>query len=86
MPVTEETLMDPQAAWNEMLDSILGQDWDEVRDRADGLLNWIRTGGVPPQTAAVSMRRQWNRTMAEFGCLVALQLVEKSRQRKQRRG
>lgn len=78
--------MDPQAAWNEMLDAISQRDWDLAQERADGLLKWMRNGGFPPQTATVTMRHQWNRTMAEFGCLMALQLVQKAQRRKQQRG
>ena len=78
--------MDPQAAWNEMLEAVAQRDWDQALDRAEGLLGWMRKGGMPPQTAHITMRRQWNRTMAEFGCLMALQFVRKARQREQRRG
>lgn len=78
--------MDPQAAWNEMLGAISQRDWDQAQERADGLLEWMRKGGFPPQTSAVPMRPQWNRTMAEFGCLMALQLVQKALRRKQQRG
>lgn len=78
--------MDPQAAWIEMLEAVVQRDWDQALERAEGLLEWMRKGGVPPQTAGITMRRQWNRTMAEFGCLVALQLVKKAQRRKQQRG
>ena len=78
--------MDPQAAWNEMLEAILQRDWEQALERAEGLLEWMRKGGAPPQTTAVIMRHQWNRTMAEFGCLMALQLVKKAQRRKERRG
>ena len=77
--------MDPQSAWNEMLEAIIQRDWDQAQERADGLLEWMRKGGFPPQTSAVTMRPQWNRAMAEFGCLMALQLVKKAQQRRQRR-
>lgn len=78
--------MDPQVAWNEMLDSIHQRDWDQAFELAEGLLNWLRKGGVPPQTAGITMRRHWNRTMAELGCRMALQLVKKSQRRKERKG
>lgn len=78
--------MDPQAAWNEMLEAIQKRDWNRAHDCAEGLLEWMRRGGMPPQTTVVAMRRQWNRTMAELGCLMALQHVEKSQRRRERRG
>lgn len=78
--------MDPQAAWNEMLEAILQRDWDQVFENAEALLEWMSKGGMPPQTGEVTMPRHWNRTMAEFGCLMALQLVKKSHRRKERKG
>ncbi len=78
--------MDPQAAWNEMLEAVIQRDWDDALERAEGLLEWMRNGGFPPQTSAVAMRPQWDRPMAEFGCLIALQLVKKAQRRKQQRG
>jgi hypothetical protein len=78
--------VDPQAAWNEMLEAILQRDWDQVFEHAGALLEWMRKGGTPPQMAEVTMPRHWNRTMAEFGCLMALQLVKKAHRRKERKG
>lgn len=78
--------MDPQAAWDEMLAAIHRRDWEGVFETSDALLAWMKKGGFPPQTTAVTMRHQWNRAMAEFGCLMALQLVSQARKRKQRKG
>ena len=77
--------MDPQAAWNEMLTAILQKDWEQVSEFAEGLLSWMKRGGFPPQTTAVTMPARWNRAQAEFGCLQALQLVKQSQKRKQRK-
>ena len=84
-PVAEETSMDPQVAWNEMLEAVQQRDWENAVERAEGLLEWMGKGGVPPQTSRITMRRHWNRTMAELGCLITLQLVKKSRRRKERK-
>jgi hypothetical protein len=78
--------MDPQAAWNEMLEAVHQRDWEAAELRAEALLEWMRKGGVPPQTAAFPMRPQWNRTMAEFGCLMAQQFVKQSQRRRERKG
>ena len=78
--------MDPQAAWDEMLAAILRRDWERAFEVSEALLSWMKKGGFPPQTSAVAMRSQWNRAMAEFGCLLALQLVRQARKRKQRKG
>ena len=77
--------MDPQAAWNEMLTAILQKDWEQVFEFAEALLSWMKHGGFPPQTTAVTLPARWNRAQAEFGCLQALQLVKQSQKRKQRK-
>jgi hypothetical protein len=77
--------MDPQAAWNEMLTAMLQKDWEQVSEFAKALLSWMKRGGFPPQTTAVTMPARWNRGQAEFGCLQALQLVKQSQKRKQRK-
>ena len=77
--------MDPQTAWNEMLTFILQKDWEQVHKFAEALLSWMKHGGFPPQTTAVTMPARWNRAQAEFGCLQALQLVKQSQRRKQRK-
>ena len=78
--------MDPQATWNEMLEAVSLRDWEEAGERAESLLGWMRRGGVPPQTAEIVQLRQWNRPMAEFGCLLTLQLVKSARARQKRKG
>jgi hypothetical protein len=78
--------MDPQASWNEMLGAIVQKDWEQAFERAESLLEWMRKGGVPPQTATITMRPQWNRATAQFGCLTTLQLVKKAQKRKERKG
>ena len=77
--------MDPQTAWNEMLDAIQQRDWPGALESAEALLAWMKKGGFPPQTTAVAMRPQWNRATAEFGCLLALQIVRQVKKRKQRK-
>lgn len=74
--------MDPQATWNEMLEAFALQDWDQAVERAEALLDWMKKGGFPPQTSGIRMPRHWHRTMAEFGCLMTLQLVKKPRKHK----
>ncbi len=78
--------MDPQAAWNEMLEAIDQRDWEQAAEPAEALLEWMRKGGVPPQTSGVTMRHQWNQATAEFGCLMTLHLVKKSNDRMKRKG
>ncbi|WLD13586.1 hypothetical protein [Planctellipticum variicoloris] len=78
--------MDPQVAWDEMLEAILQRDWELAVERAEALLEWMRNGGFPPETAKITMRKRWNRSMAEFGCLIALQFARQvQRRRNQKR-
>jgi hypothetical protein len=77
--------MDPQAAWNEMLTAILQKDWIQVLELSEALLSWMKHGGFPPQTTAVTMPARWNRAHAKFGCSLALQLVKEARRRKMQR-
>ena len=77
--------MDPQTAWNEMLTASLRKNWEQVSEFAEALRSWMKRGGFPPQTTAVTMPARWNRAQAEFGCLQALQLVKQSQRRKQRK-
>ena len=46
-------IMDPQVAWQDLLDALHQLDWDRVRDLADGLLQWLDRDGFPPETSAV---------------------------------
>jgi hypothetical protein len=77
--------MDPQAAWNELLTAILQKNWEQVSEFSEALLSWMKHGGFPPQTTAVTMPAKWNRAHAEFSCLQALQLVKRARKRKSRK-
>ena len=78
--------MDPQAAWNEMLEAIFNRDWEIALERSGALLEWMGKGGFPPQTTRVVMRSQWNQAMAKFGCLMTQQLVKEAQKRKKQKG
>jgi hypothetical protein len=57
--------MDPQAAWDRLLEAYTDGDWSVVEETAEGLLQWLHRGGFPPQ--AVSERHMgdaWNRAIA----------------------
>ena len=74
--------MDPQVAWNELLLAVANRKWKQAEDHAENLLEWMHKGGFPPQTTKVEMQQRWNRAMAEFGCLIALQYVQAAKTRK----
>ena len=80
--------MDPQVAWQELIDAFHDLDWERVRDLADGLLHWMQHGGFPPETMAVSkpvdgrqiaparsLGNDWNRRVAQAACCYALDLA-----------
>ena len=61
--------MDPQAAWNRLLDAYSARDPVDAKDAADDLLVWLRSGGFPPQTLPnLPMDDAWNRTLAHAAC------------------
>lgn len=45
--------MDPQAAWQTMLDAHRHEDWETVADAADALLDWLTRGGFIPRLRLV---------------------------------
>lgn len=65
--------MDPQAAWQNLLDTYQTRDGKQLCESAGALLDWLNSGGFPPQTIpGVTMSPRWNRAVAETGCLTAL--------------
>ena len=45
-------IMDPQRAWQELMEAFHQLDWDRVRDLSEGLLQWMSRGGLSPDTSA----------------------------------
>ncbi len=57
--------MDPQAAWNHLLEAYSDGDWSVVEELAEGLLHWLLRGGFPPQTVSErNLDDAWNRAIA----------------------
>lgn len=56
--------MDPQAAWNQLLDAYTGGDWAAVEELCDGLIHWLAHGGFPPQSVPTKrLDDDWNRAV-----------------------
>jgi hypothetical protein len=65
--------MDPQAAWQNLLDAHQARDGMGLCESAAALLEWLDRGGFPPQTIpGATMSDRWNRAVAMAGCLTAL--------------
>jgi len=65
--------MDPQAAWDRLLEAYTHGDWSVVEKLAKGLLKWLHRGGFPPQPVSKrEMGEEWNRAVAVFACRFAL--------------
>ncbi len=77
--------MDPQVAWQELIEAFHELDWDRVRDLAEGLLHWMDHGGFPPETFVIrqaadrilnerprTLAAEWNRSVAQAACRYAL--------------
>ena len=74
--------MDPEAAWKELLQARLERDWDQAEELAEGLLDWLDKGGVPPVTVGGSrLGKKWHRTIAHATCLFVLVDIKAARKR-----
>lgn len=60
--------MDPQAAWEEMLEAISASDFFEAELRADALMEWLRKDGFPPQTLTRVLSADWDRRICRYVC------------------
>lgn len=65
--------MDPQAAWDHLLEAYTHGDWFVVEELAEGLLEWLHRGGFPPRPVSKGeMGDRWNRVVAVSACRFAL--------------
>ena len=65
--------MDPQAAWDQLLEAYTHGDWSVVEELAEGLLQWLHRGGFPPRPVSEGgMGDEWNRAVAVCACRFAL--------------
>lgn len=70
--------MDPQAAWDDLLDAYAKEDWGTVLDIAEGLEHWLESGGFPPRaTTGADLGQAWDRAIALAGCQFALAQARK---------
>lgn len=60
--------MDPQVAWNDMLEAIAIKDLFEAELRAEALLDWLDRGGFAPQTVSRLLPSEWDRLICRYLC------------------
>jgi hypothetical protein len=78
--------MDPQQTWTEMLEALKRKEWDDAKELADALYEWIRKGGFPPVTVGdESLGKNWHKTIASFTCLVTANKVDDVMKRRSQR-
>lgn len=69
--------MDPYQTWADMFDALKRKQWDEAKELADCLYEWICNGGFPPSTVGnKSPGKNWHRTVAAFTCLTVADEVD----------
>lgn len=78
--------MDPHQTWSDMLDALNRKEWDEAKELADALYEWLCKGGFPPTTVGdESLGKQWHKTIASFTCLAIANKVEDVRKQRRKR-
>jgi len=78
--------LDPQQTLGDMLTSMKEKRWEDAKELADALHEWLVKGGFPPTTLGdSSLGKNWHRAIATFACLAAASQVEDILKRRQRR-
>ena len=78
--------MDPQQTLADMLTALKEKRWDDAKELADALYEWLVKGGFPPVTLGdMSLGREWHRAVATFASLAASSKVDNIRKRRTRR-
>ena len=72
--------MDPEAAWNEMLDAIAEDNLSDAEVCADSLLGWIERGGFVPQALKRPIPDKWNILICDHMCREVLRAANRSRE------
>lgn len=64
--------MDPNAAWQMMVNALESANWRVVQTHANDLLDWLHMGGFPPDISEGRVTdRYWNRQIAIYACKLA---------------
>ena len=60
--------MDPQVAWDELLEALADSDLEQAEVRAEALLEWTGRNGFPPQTVSGVLPTSWDRKICRYVC------------------
>lgn len=60
--------MDPQVAWNELLDALAAGELAEAELRAEALIIWLDRKGFPPQTSLRVLPGPWDEAICRYVC------------------
>ena len=68
--------MDPQAAWDQLLESYAAKDWDQLTELATGLLTWLDRGGFPPRAVlGADLGQDFDKAVSRFVCAYAFAIA-----------
>lgn len=68
--------MDPETAWNEMMEAVAARDWPTAEEFARALLEWLAKGGFPPRTSLhEGLTREWHVEISQAVCRLAIKHV-----------
>lgn len=73
--------MDPQAAWNELLEAVAHDDLAEAELRAEALVLWLDKQGFPPQTCLRVLPGLWDEAICRYVCRKVMAAVSVSDER-----
>ena len=71
--------MDPQVAWENLLDAYADHDWKKAVEHVVALLDWLQKGGFPPRTVpARRVRPEVDRLIAVATCRLVIEEAERT--------
>ena len=60
--------MDPEAAWDLLIDALVSKNHAEARSTAMSLLDWLHRGGFPPTVSLQRVTKEWQCLLCKRIC------------------
>ncbi len=60
--------MDPQVAWDQLLEAIARKDLEAAEIHAENLAGWLTKGGFAPQPFSRLLTEDWDRQVCLYVC------------------